>query len=166
MGLILLLAAAPLLQVTLVNRSPWGGPDLVVLAVVWLAVARGPVWGGLAGLLGGLAADLTPPADHTVGRAALVLALTGLLAGHWRETRPPLVAAGAAVLGTLLQAAAAVALGDEPWRAALSGLPLTLGWTVCCAIPVAALLAAGRRRRQRADEVFEPRTVARQVRRV
>ncbi|NUP77862.1 MAG: rod shape-determining protein MreD, partial [Nonomuraea sp.] len=102
MGLIVLLVAAPLIQVTLVNRSPWGGPDLVVLAVVWLALARGPVWGGVAGLLGGLAADLTPPADHTVGRTALVLALTGLLAGHWRESRPPLVAAGAATLGTLL----------------------------------------------------------------
>ncbi|MEV4090553.1 rod shape-determining protein MreD, partial [Nonomuraea fuscirosea] len=110
MGLVMLVLAAPLLQVLLVNRSPWGGPDLVALAVVWLAVARGPVWGCAAGLVAGLAADVTPPADGTVGRAALALSVTGLLVGWWRGSRP-LVAAGAgALLGPLLQSAAAVAL--------------------------------------------------------
>ncbi|MGP4103697.1 rod shape-determining protein MreD [Nonomuraea sp. KM90] len=144
MGLVLLLLAAPLLQVLLVNRSPWGGPDLVTLAVVWLALARGPVWGCVAGLVAGLAADVTPPADGTVGRAALVLSVTGLLAGHWRERRPLLVAGAAAALGTVLQAAAAVALGDEPWRSAVTGLPLVLAWTVPLGAVVGAVLVRRR----------------------
>ncbi|NUT11234.1 MAG: hypothetical protein HOQ38_12235, partial [Nonomuraea sp.] len=63
-------------------------------------------------------------------------------------------------------ATATLALGDEPWPAAVTGLPLTLVWTVGCAVPVAAALAAGRRRRQRTADAFEPRTVMRQVRRV
>ncbi|MEV0385158.1 rod shape-determining protein MreD [Nonomuraea sp. NPDC050643] len=144
MGLVLLLVAAPLLQVLLVNRSPWGGPDLVTLAVVWLALARGPVWGCAAGLAAGLAADVTPPADGTVGRAALVLSVTGLLVGWWRERGPLLVAGAGAALGTVLQAAAAVALGDEPWPQALAGLPLVLAWTV----PLGALAGAALARRR------------------
>ncbi|RVX42459.1 rod shape-determining protein MreD [Nonomuraea polychroma] len=159
--LVLFLLVAPLLQVLLVNRSPWGGPDLVALAVVWLALSRGPVWGCVAGLAGGLAADVTPPADGTVGRTALVLAVTGLLAGRWREGKPSpegrtrehnplLVGAAGAALATLLQAGAAVALGDEPWRAALAALPWTLGWTVALGALVSAVLL--RRRRSREGE--------------
>ncbi|TYB63839.1 rod shape-determining protein MreD [Nonomuraea sp. PA05] len=162
LGLVLLALVAPLVQVVLVNRSPWGGPDLVVLAVVWAALARGPVWGCVAGLVAGLAADVTPPADGTVGRTALVLSVTGLLAGRLRASgRPyeggsagrPLLAGGlGAVLGTVLQVAAAVALGDEPWRTALAGPPaapaswaaLTLAWTV--ALGAAGGVVVARRR--------------------
>lgn len=170
MALVLLLFAAPLLQVLLVNRSPWGGPDLVVLAVVWLAQSKGPVWGCVAGLAGGLAADVTPPADGTVGRTALVLAVTGLLAGRlqqgrplpegrWREGRPWLVGGVGAALGTLLQAGAAVALGDEPWQAVVAALPWTLGWTVALGTAVSAVLP----RRRRSPSVVEPRMAMRRV---
>ncbi|WP_188187967.1 hypothetical protein [Nonomuraea sp. SYSU D8015] len=169
MGLVLVLLAAPLLQVLLVNRSPWGGPDLVALAVVWLAQSRGPVWGCVAGLAGGLIADVTPPADGTVGRTALVLAVTGLLAGglqgrqlpegRWREGRPWLVGAVAAALAVLLQAGAAVALGDEPWQAVVAALPWTLGWTVAHGTPVSAVLL----RRRRSAAVAEPRVAMRRV---
>jgi hypothetical protein len=169
-GLVVLLLAAPLLQVLLINRSPWGGPDLVLLAVVWLAQSRGPVWGCVAGLAGGLAADVTPPADGTVGRTALVLALTGLLAGRWQEGRPPpegrwredrpwLIGAAGATLGTLLQAGAAVALGDEPWRAVVVALPWTLGWTVVLGTLVSAVLL----RRRRSPAAPEPRVAMRRV---
>ncbi|GAA2209368.1 hypothetical protein GCM10009850_048260 [Nonomuraea monospora] len=162
MGLVLLALVAPLVQVVLVNRSPWGGPDLVVLAVVWPALARGPVWGCVAGLVAGLAADVTPPADGTLGRTALVLSVTGLLVGRLRASgRPyeggsvgrPLLAGGlGAALGTVLQVAAAVALGDEPWRTALAGPPaapaswaaLTLAWTV--ALGAAGGVVVARRR--------------------
>ncbi|MGP3965560.1 rod shape-determining protein MreD [Nonomuraea sp. 3N208] len=167
--LVLFLLVAPLLQVLLINRSPWGGPDLVALAVVWLALSKGPVWGGVAGLAGGLAADVTPPADGTVGRTALVLAVTGLLAGRWRqgaplpegrtrERNPLLVGAAGAAVGTLLQAGAAVALGDEAWRAALTALPWTLGWTVALGALVSAVLL----RRRRTHEA-EPRVAMRRV---
>ncbi|MGP3920082.1 rod shape-determining protein MreD [Nonomuraea sp. 10N515B] len=167
--LVLFLILAPLLQVLLINRSPWGGPDLVVLAVVWLALSRGPVWGCVAGLAAGLAADVTPPADGTVGRTALVLAVTGLLAGHWREgaalpegrtrERNPLLAGAAgAAAGTLLQAGAAVALGDEPWRAALAALPWTLAWTVALGALVSPVLL-----RRRHSVEAEPRVAMRRV---
>ncbi|MFG1708955.1 rod shape-determining protein MreD [Nonomuraea sp. M3C6] len=144
MGLVLMVLAAPLLQVLLVNRSPWGGPDLVTLAVVWLALARGPVWGCAAGLVAGLAADVIPPADGTVGRTALVLSVVGLLVGGWREGKPLLVGAAGAALGTSLQAAAAVALGDEHWTSAVAALPWAFGWTVV----VGALGAVVVRRRR------------------
>ncbi|TMR10037.1 rod shape-determining protein MreD [Nonomuraea turkmeniaca] len=158
MGLVLLLITAPLLQVLLINRSPWGGPDLVTLAVVWLALTRGPVWGCVAGLVGGLAVDVTPPADGTVGRTALVLAVTGLLAGHWLQGKPLLAGAAGAALGTVLQAGAAVALGDEPWRSAVADLPWTLGWTVVLGALVAVVLL----RRRRAQEA-QPRVAMRRV---
>jgi cell shape-determining protein MreD len=140
----MLVLAAPLVQVLLVNRSPWSGPDLVALAVVWLAVARGPVWGCAAGLVAGLAADVTPPADGTVGRAALALSVTGLLVGWLRERRPLAAAVAGAALGPLLQSAAAVALGDEPWPAVVAGLPVTLAWTVGLGVAVGAVLARRR----------------------
>ncbi|MBF8190293.1 rod shape-determining protein MreD [Nonomuraea sp. K274] len=144
MGLVLFMFAAPLLQVLLVNRSPWGGPDLVTLAVVWLALSRGPVWGCVAGLVAGLAADVTPPADGTVGRTALVLSVTGLLTGRWREGKAPMVAAPGVALGLVLQAGAAVALGDEHWTAVVSWLPPALGWTVALGALVAAVIARRR----------------------
>ncbi|GAA4961933.1 hypothetical protein HD597_001990 [Nonomuraea thailandensis] len=143
-AVVLMVLLAPLVQVLVVNRSPWGGPDLVALAVVWLAVTRGPVRGCVAGLAAGLAADVTPPADGTVGRTALVLSLTGLLVGRWaahpgrsreagpagwpREAgpagvRPVVAAASGAALASVLQAVATVALGDAPLRSALGGPP-------------------------------------------
>ncbi|MGW3345454.1 rod shape-determining protein MreD [Nonomuraea rubra] len=175
-GLVLMVLVAPLAQVLLVNRSPWGGPDLVVLAVVWLALTRGPVWGCVAGLVAGLAADVTPPADGTVGRTALVLSVTGLLVGRLRDGgrpyegaaagRPLLVGGLGAALGTVLQVAAAVALGDEPWRSALAGPPvapsswaaLTLAWTVALGAVVGAR-AARRRSSESTPSPVGPRRV-------
>lgn len=137
-----MMLAAPLAQVLLVNRSPWGGPDLVTLVVVAAALTRGPVWGCLAGLVAGLAADVTPPADGTLGRTALVLAVTGLLVGLAKRGRTVPAVAGA-VPAVVVQAVAAVALGDEAWDTAVAGLPLTAAWTAGFALAIGAL--AGRR---------------------
>ncbi|MGV9378308.1 rod shape-determining protein MreD [Nonomuraea sp. NPDC003707] len=166
MGLVVLVFAAPLLQVLLVNRSPWGGPDLVTLAVVWLALARGPVWGCVAGLVAGLAADVTPPADGTVGRTALVLSIVGLLVGHWREGRPFPVAAAGAAMGVLLQATAAVALGDASWTGVVPELPRTLGWTVALGAAVGAAVGVARARRRPRDPWPVPGRSAAEPRRV
>ena len=77
------------MQVTLMSRLPLPGatPDLLLLVVVALALAHGPGFGLVCGFAAGLAADLVPPADHEVGRWALVLTLVGYLAG-WPGTRP------------------------------------------------------------------------------
>ncbi|HET6294549.1 MAG TPA: rod shape-determining protein MreD [Kribbella sp.] len=59
--------------------------DLVMIVVVALALARGPEWGAITGFLGGLLLDVVPPADHTAGRWALALALSGYVAGMIRR---------------------------------------------------------------------------------
>ena len=59
--------------------------DLVMIVVVALALARGPEWGAISGFVGGLLLDVVPPADHTAGRWALALALSGYVAGMIRR---------------------------------------------------------------------------------
>jgi rod shape-determining protein MreD len=74
---------ALLVQAVVVNRLPLPGtgPDLPVLIVVAFALGAGPTYGALLGFLTGLAADVLPPADHTLGRLTLAYAVVGYLAG-------------------------------------------------------------------------------------
>jgi rod shape-determining protein MreD len=74
---------ALVLQAVVVNRLhlPGGHPDLPVLCVVAFALAGGPTYGTVLGFCVGLAADVLPPADHTLGRLALAYAVVGYLAG-------------------------------------------------------------------------------------
>ena len=74
---------ALLVQAVVVNRLPLPGtgPDLTVLVVVAFALVSGPTYGVILGFLAGLAADVLPPADHTLGRLALAYAVVGYLAG-------------------------------------------------------------------------------------
>jgi len=60
-------------------------PDLALLIVVAAAIARGPSYGALLGFAAGLTLDVAPPADHTMGRWALALAVVGYLAGQVRD---------------------------------------------------------------------------------
>ncbi|MFC5264007.1 rod shape-determining protein MreD [Kribbella qitaiheensis] len=81
--------------------------DLVMIVVLALGLARGPEWGAIAGFAGGLMLDVVPPADHTAGRWALALALSGYVAGLIRrETSAgpvgPLGVAVTVVLGAVL----------------------------------------------------------------
>jgi rod shape-determining protein MreD len=77
------LSTALVLQVSVVNPLglPVGHPDLMLLGLVALALAAGPTWGTAMGFAAGLAADVVPPADHTVGRLAMAYALVGYAAG-------------------------------------------------------------------------------------
>ncbi|MEO3872927.1 rod shape-determining protein MreD [Nonomuraea sp. B12E4] len=82
-GLSVLLAL--LAQVMLVNRVPLpagGAPDLVLLAVIGAALARGPAEGAILGFLAGVLVDIMPPTAHLVGQYAFVLALVGYVAGR------------------------------------------------------------------------------------
>jgi rod shape-determining protein MreD len=74
---------ALLLQAVVVNRLPLpgSGPDLAVLVVLAFALGAGPTYGVVLGFCTGLAADVLPPADHTLGRLALAYAVVGYLAG-------------------------------------------------------------------------------------
>lgn len=136
---------APVLQSAVVNRLPGGGPDLTLIGVIALAplVRHGAVLGFAAGL----AADIAPPADHSLGRHALVFCLAGWVCGtavtradraaRSRAAAAVLVAAPVALGAVLLDALLAALLSDQPAGAVLARLPGALGWTVPAA-PVAS----------------------------
>lgn len=77
------LALMVVLQTSFFSHLSWRGvvPDLAMVLVVAIAIARGPMSGMLWGFGAGLLLDLAPPADHVAGRWALALVIVGLLAG-------------------------------------------------------------------------------------
>ena len=93
-------------------------PDVALLVVVAAALVRGPEYAALLGFAAGLALDLAPPADHTVGRWALALVVTGYLAGLVRHdadrsaVAAVLTVAASAFVGTSLFALSGLVLGD------------------------------------------------------
>jgi rod shape-determining protein MreD len=93
-------------------------PNVVLLVVVALALARGPEYAAVAGFFAGLLLDLAPPADHTVGRWALALVVVGYLAGlaqrdaRWSTTGTIAVVAAGSFVGTSLFALSGLVLGD------------------------------------------------------
>ncbi|GAA1902731.1 rod shape-determining protein MreD [Streptomyces sodiiphilus] len=132
----LLVVVALVLQVSVLARLqlPGAVPDLLLLTVLGLAMVYGPVGGALVGFGAGLLADLAPPADHAVGRYALVLCLVGYVAGltrpetgrHRSATVPMLVVAAGALSSTLLYAGVGALVGDTAARhVGLVGLLVT-----------------------------------------
>ncbi|AKG42928.1 rod shape-determining protein MreD [Streptomyces sp. JH002] len=133
---VILVVVALVLQVTILARLqlPGAVPDLLLLTVLGLALVYGHVGGALVGFGAGLLADLAPPADHAVGRYALVLCVIGYAAGltkpetgqHRSATVPMLVVAGGALSSTLLYAGVGALVGDTAARhVGLTGLLLT-----------------------------------------
>ncbi len=136
-----------IVQVSLVDflPTPWAVPDLLVVAVLALAIAHGPLTGGLVGAGAGLVLDLIPPASGPLGGWMLVLTLAGAGLGRVAETYRPgpfsamlLVAVGA---GAVVLARAVVV-----WFSGSSASWSTLGAAVGSAVwglvlaPVALLL--------------------------
>ncbi|MGW7430288.1 rod shape-determining protein MreD [Streptomyces sp. NPDC054861] len=121
-----LVVVALVIQVSVLARLqlPGAVPDLVLLTVLGLALVYGPVGGCLIGFGAGLLADLAPPADHAVGRYALVLCVIGYLAGLARPDNgrlksasgPMAVVVVAAVGTTLLYAGVGALVGDTAAR--------------------------------------------------
>ncbi|WP_059013376.1 rod shape-determining protein MreD [Streptomyces specialis] len=117
-----LVVAALVVQVCVLARFglPGAVPDLLLLTVLALALVYGHVGGCLVGFSAGLLADLAPPADHAVGRYALVLCVIGYAAGltkpetgqHRSATGPMVVVAAGAVASTLLYALVGTLVGD------------------------------------------------------
>jgi len=89
--LALVLVTLAIVQVSFVDflPTPWAVPDLVVVAVLAVAVSRGPLVGGLVGAGAGLVLDLIPPAAGPLGGWMLVLALAGAVLGRVAETYQP-----------------------------------------------------------------------------
>lgn len=141
---LLLVSVAVLSQAVVINRLPfdWGpGPDLVVAAVVAVALTTTPVAAAGCGFAAGLAMDVLPPAEHGIGRYALALCLaaylvallrtnTGTAGGVGARTSAPAAIGAAAVtaLGVGLgYAAVGFAMGDPRLSLAAVGLNAGVG---------------------------------------
>lgn len=117
-----LVVFAMVAQVSMLARLhlPGAVPDLLLLTVLGLAISYGHVAGCLIGFFAGLLADLAPPADHAVGRYALVLCVIGYVAGLSKPESgqlrtaagPMLVVIGSAIGTTVLYAAVGSLVGD------------------------------------------------------
>jgi rod shape-determining protein MreD len=134
-------AIALIVQVSVTNRLPLPGsvtPDLVLLTVVALALVNGPLVGLVTGFCAGLTADIVPPADHTIGRYALVYCLVGYICGLFtdemdRSPVTPFVAVAAGALGgTLLYVGVGMMLGDPRagWPVVSRVVPLAVLYDV------------------------------------
>jgi rod shape-determining protein MreD len=126
--------AAVLIQVTVLNNVPFpggAGPNLVLVAVVAMALATGPRDGAIIGFAAGLALDIAPPASGLLGQSALVLCLVGYGCGRLRlalERSAWLPLAGVAlgvVAGEVLYALTGLIFGDPDitWQAVRQVLP-------------------------------------------
>ncbi len=151
LAMVLLLAVV--LQVSFFGYLSFAGvvPNLVLLLVVAAALTRGPELAVVIGFVGGLAADLLPPAQHLAGRWALALVVVGFLAGRVRadaarSTFGALVTVAAcSFIGTSVFALSGILLGDPATTpgAALQVIPQALVYDLLLApfvLPVAMRL--------------------------
>jgi rod shape-determining protein MreD len=133
---------------------PGTGPDVLLVAVVAVALARGPAVGMTMGFAAGLVTDLAPPADHTLGRLALAYCLAGYVAGLLSEEAersafaPMAVVALCAILAGGLYAAVGALLGDVRVTAGLlaRSLPPSVLYDVVLTPFVVPLVGAASRR--------------------
>lgn len=166
------IAVALILQVSVANRLPLPGgvqPDLVLLVVVALALVSGSMTGMVTGFAAGLCADIIPPADHTLGRYALVYCLIGFVCGiasaemDRQSLVPFLAVAAGALAGTVLYAATGMILGDPRagWDTVAGIVPLQVLYDVIASpFVVWAVLRVTRRfergERARGDRLSVP----------
>jgi rod shape-determining protein MreD len=127
---------ALMLQTGVLNRLPLpgSGPDLPIVCVVALALVGGPSYGAILGFCAGLAADVLPPADHTLGRLALAYAVVGYLAGLVEDVEERSVLTTVAVVAiasgvaVILFAGIGALVGDD--RITAAAVSRSLGSTV------------------------------------
>jgi len=74
---------AVIVQLTLLSRLglPGATPDLIVVTVVALALAYGPLPGAIAGFAAGMLVGMAPPFDGILGVQAIILTVVGLITG-------------------------------------------------------------------------------------
>jgi rod shape-determining protein MreD len=157
---------AAVLQATMLGAIDIGGgrPDLLLVAVVAIALARGTIVGAIAGFVGGLLFDLAT--FGTLGVTSLLLTLAGYWIGRYGETtgrgrtHAPLLsvlvmtiayAVAAYILHTILgdTVSARVALVDALFPALIGNLLL--------AVPVHALVGRILRGSERLERLPEVR---------
>lgn len=112
---------ADVLQATVLSRLgiPAATPDLLVVAVVALALALGPTEGAIAGFLAGALVDISPPSDTPLGVNSLVYLVIGFVTGFVIHPRDRTVwvsmgLVGLSTAGAALATAAIDALLGSP----------------------------------------------------
>lgn len=147
--LCVILPLAVLLQLSVASDLSLvaGAPDLILIVVCGIALARGPELGCIAGFAAGLALDVL--AQHALGRDALIYCVAGYCLGvAGRKLRPPaavrsllLVALAAAVVH-IVEGGIAWLLGSDDALGRAFGVQLAAApaATVLLAIPLLALL--------------------------
>lgn len=154
----ILVFVALIVQVTIINRLPFVVvPDLVLLVVIALAVVHGPVPGAVIGFCAGVAADLMPPSNHVIGQYALIMCVTGFVAGRGAERAPMLTAVVCAIVAPVLAIGMGALLGDPgiSWRALQTSWPPT---AVCnlLAVPIVVWAVGALHRERRGRTSFVP----------
>jgi len=139
-----------------------GGPELLLVTLVAIALLRGSVAGAVSGFLAGLLVDVSTLG--TLGLTSLLLTLAGYWAGRYGETtgrsrsHAPPVAVVAATLVVVLGDYGLHVMLAEPVtpRAVIAALPAALLWNVGLAYPVFRLvrrIVGSTERVERAREV-------------
>lgn len=139
-----------------------GGPDVLLVTLVSVALLRGAVAGAIAGFAAGLVVDLATLG--TLGFTSLLLTLAGYWAGRYGETtgrsrgHAPLVAALVATVLVELGGYGLHSILGEPVsaRVMLVALPATIVCSALLAYPVFGLvrrLVGTTERTERAREV-------------
>jgi rod shape-determining protein MreD len=139
-----------------------GTPDLVLVALVAIALLRGSVFGALAGFWAGFLLDTATLA--TLGVTALLLTIAGFWIGRYGETTardrthaPILSVLVVTVLAIVGQLVLDYVLGEAaPARAALASIPATVVLNLLLTLPVYAL----------ARRLFPPRELTDRAREV
>jgi rod shape-determining protein MreD len=127
-------------------RVGGGGPDVLLVTLVSIALLRGAVTGAIAGFAAGLIVDVTTLG--TLGLTSLLLTLAGYWAGRYGETtgrsraHAPLVATVAATVLIELGGYGLHTMLGEPVsaRAILVALPATVLCSALLAYPVFGLI--------------------------
>jgi rod shape-determining protein MreD len=165
-----LLAAALVLQLTVVNRLPLPGagtPDLVLLVVVTLGLCGSPAAGAVTGFWAGLSVDLAPPGSYLIGEYALAFCVVGYMCGRLRSVvdRSALLtvvlAMVCAAAGEALVALLGLMLSDPQvtWSAVRQVLPSAIAYDI---VIIPFLLYAVMRVVRWADSLGGYRAVAEQ----
>lgn len=61
---------------------PGATPDIMLVAVLVIALVAGPMVGAAVGFAGGVLVDVAPPAAGSLGQTAAIYALAGFAIGH------------------------------------------------------------------------------------
>ncbi len=138
---VLAVLTAVVLQTAVLDRLPFPGgfpPDLVLVLVVTLALAGGPLAGTMIGFGAGLALDIAPPSAGLLGLNALVFCAIGYGCGRLRGPMeragwlPLAVIAAATAAGEIMYALVGLTLGDPDisWQSMRQVLPPVIVYSI------------------------------------